>query len=118
MHHEVIPPSPARRRVARGGSLAGGLLLGSLLTALLVLFVGMPLALTRSTPLPLEEHYAGYALDMAVGRRAGDAANPLAGNAEAIEAGGAAYQKACAGCTRPTARGGAAPPAGVLLPTG
>ncbi|MFN8536557.1 MAG: hypothetical protein U0232_03645 [Thermomicrobiales bacterium] len=54
-------------------------MLGSLLTALLVLFVGMPLALTCPTPLPLEEHYAGYALDMAVGLRAGDAANPLAG---------------------------------------
>lgn len=127
MHHEVIPPSPARRRVRPAwGSLAGGLLLGSLLTALLVLFVGMPLALTRSTPLPLEEHYAGYALDMAVGRRAGDAANPLAGNAEAIAAGGAAYQKACAGCHAPngSGRGGAAggeyfyPPASNLTAPG
>lgn len=96
---EMSAPAPRARRMRPAwGSLAGGLLLGALLTAALTLFVGMPLALTRSTPLPLEEHYADYAVSMAVARVAGDATNPLAGNTQAIAAGKTAYEQACANC--------------------
>ena len=97
-----------RERTRRGpawGSLLGGACLGALATLLLVVLVGMPLALTRTTPAPLEEFYGETAVSLAVGRLAGDAANPLAGNAEAIAAGKAAYDRACAGCHAPNGSG-------------
>jgi mono/diheme cytochrome c family protein len=65
----------------------------------------MPLALTRSTPLPLEEFYGETAVGLAVGRAAGSATNPVAGNAEAIAAGKTAYDRACAGCHAPNGSG-------------
>ncbi|CAA9585550.1 MAG: hypothetical protein AVDCRST_MAG18-3774 [uncultured Thermomicrobiales bacterium] len=95
----------ARRRGPAWGSLVGGLLLGALLTLALILFVGMPLALTRSSPAPMEEFYGETAVNLALARVAGDAPNPVAGNQEAIAAGKAAYDRACAGCHAPNGSG-------------
>ena len=108
----VVQPAAHRRQIARPawGSLIGGLVLGVALALLGVVLLGMPLALTRSTPLPLEAFYGEQAVRLAVGRVAGSGANPLAGNQEAIAAGAATYKQACAGCHAPngSGRGGVA----------
>lgn len=97
---------------------------GSLATLLVIALVGLPLALTHRTELPLERRFAAAIVSAVVALSAGDAPNPAAGDARAIVAGRAAYTGSCALChgARGDGRGrfGAStyPPAADLLAEG
>lgn len=83
---------PPRRGIflsALGGFLAALLLIG---------LIGLPLALTHRSELPLERSVAAAAVSAVVALSAGDAKNPVAGNASAIATGRAAYTGSCALC--------------------
>ena len=85
------------RRPRRPGILAGAL--GGFLAALLlVALIGLPLALTHRSELPFERTFAAAAVSAVVALSAGDAKNPVAGNASAIATGRAAYTGSCALC--------------------
>ena len=86
----------ARRPRTRGILL--GALGGSLAALLLVGLIGLPLALTHRSELPLERSVAAAAVSLVVSLSAGDAKNPVAGSASAIVAGRAAYTGSCALC--------------------
>jgi mono/diheme cytochrome c family protein len=71
---------------------------GALITVLVVLAVGIPLALTHRQDLPAERFYGSVAVGLVSGLLAGNAANPVANDPRAISAGRAAYTGSCAVC--------------------
>ncbi|MFN8493462.1 MAG: c-type cytochrome [Caldilineaceae bacterium] len=99
MDNSVQPPtvSPARQR--RGCGWLIGLIIGVILTLILVVLVGMPLAVAHRQDLPLERVYGDLAVELAVGMQAGSAQNPTTQNSRrALESGRYAYTGSCAVC--------------------
>ncbi|HET8569494.1 MAG TPA: c-type cytochrome [Candidatus Limnocylindria bacterium] len=72
--------------------------IGAAAALLLVVLVGLPLALTHRSELPLERRYASFAVSAVVALAAGDAKNPAGDDARAMAAGRAAYTGSCAIC--------------------
>lgn len=71
---------------------------GIAVAAAVGLLVAPPLLLLHRTDLPLERAYGNAAVTIVARLLAGDAKNPLAGNARAIDAGRYAYTGSCASC--------------------
>lgn len=78
---------------------------GVVATAAIGLFVAAPLLLLHRTDLPLERAYGDAVVTTVARLLAGDAKNPLAGSARAIEAGRYAYTGSCASCHGATGDG-------------
>jgi len=90
-------PRSEQPRARRGRTLLG-VLIGSILTLILVVIVGMPLAIGHRQDLPLERLYGDLAVSLAVKAQAGSATNPVAQNGRALETGRLAYTGSCAVC--------------------
>ena len=71
---------------------------GFVVALLIVTVVGLPLALTHRTELPFERRVASAVVSAVVAVAAGDAKNPAAGDARALNVGRAAYTGSCALC--------------------
>ena len=84
-------------RPGRGRALLS-FLIGALLTLILVVVVGMPLAVGHHQDLPLERLYGNFAVSLAVKTQAGSVTNPVAQNPRALETGRLAYTGSCAVC--------------------
>ena len=73
--------------------------LGGFVAALVLIgIVGLPLALTHRTELPLERRVASAVVSAVVAVAAGDAKNPVAGDTRALSVGRAAYTGSCSLC--------------------
>lgn len=97
MNNSIQPSSgPANPRRGRGWLI--GLIIGVLLTLLLVVIIGMPLAVAHRQDLPLERVYGNLAVDLAVGMQAGSIQNPVTQSGRALESGRYAYTGSCAVC--------------------
>ena len=92
------PIPRAERPQARRGRTLLGFLAGVILTLILLVAVGMPLAVGHLQDLPLERLYGDLAVSLAVKTQAGSATNPQAQNARALETGRLAYTGSCAVC--------------------
>ncbi|HEY7295691.1 MAG TPA: c-type cytochrome [Dehalococcoidia bacterium] len=82
-----------------------GFLVGLLLAAFIGIFVVAPLALTHRTTWPLETGFGHFAVNLAVGARAGSAHNPRTADQATLEQGRNAYLGSCAYCHGPTGNG-------------
>lgn len=71
---------------------------GIAVAAAIGLLVAPPLLLLHRTDLPLERAYGNAVVTTVARLFAGDAKNPLAGNARAIDAGRYLYTGSCASC--------------------
>ena len=80
-------------------------LLGFLAALVLVAVVALPLALTHRSELPFERRFAATVVSAVVSLSAGDAPNPVAGDASAVATGRAAYTGSCALCHGATGDG-------------
>lgn len=95
----MTPPIPRLERPrARSGRTLLGFLIGVILTLILVVVVGMPLAVGHRQDLPLERVYGDLAVSLAVKTQAGSVTSPVAQNARALETGRLAYTGSCAVC--------------------
>lgn len=79
--------------------------IGFAVALLLVAVVALPLALTHRSELPFERRIASTLVSAVVSLSAGDAENPVAGDASAIATGRAAYTGSCALCHGATGDG-------------
>ncbi len=82
-----------------------GFIVGLLLAAFIGAFVLAPLALTHRSVWPLETGFGHFAVDLAVGARAGSAHNPRTADQATLEQGRNAYIGSCGYCHGPTGNG-------------
>lgn len=91
-----LPTTTQARR--RGYGWLIGFIIGVIVTLLLVVAIGMPLAVAHRQDLPLEQVYGNLAVELAVGTQASSTQNPVAQNSRALESGRYAYTGSCAVC--------------------
>jgi len=92
-------------RRGSGRSLILGIIAGVILTLIVVVLIGMPLAIGHRQDLPLERLYGDLAVTMAVKLQAGSIQKPATQSSRGAEAGRLAYVGSCAVCHGATGDG-------------